>query len=154
MRCMMALLGVALALSTGLGCGSKVTTVTGDVTLDGTPVENGTITFEPADKSGPTFGGPIVKGKYEATGEPGKKNVFVKSFRLTGKRVTVNQPGSKPFLVDEMRPFPPQGKNHESKDVELMPGANSFSVQFTSPEGDAVQSVPSHGPQIGPGPPR
>ena len=73
---------------------------------------------------------------------------------LTGKKVTVNQPGSKPFQVDEMRPFPPEGKNHESKDVELTPGANSFSVKFTSPDGDAVPSVPSQAPQVGPGPPR
>jgi hypothetical protein len=155
MRCMISLLGIALALSPGLGCGPKVTTVTGEVTLDGTPVENGTITFEPADKNGPTFGGPIVKGKYEATGEPGKKNVFVKGFLLTGKRVSVNQPGSKPFLVDEMRPFPPQGMDHEPKVVELTSGENSFSVQLTTPEGaDKVEAVPSREPQIGAGPPR
>src|SRR5262249_8914125 len=122
-------------LFSGLSCDSGVAVVSGEVTLDGTPVENGTITFEPALGDGPTMGSPITNGRYEVKGPAGKKKVLVTSFRLTGNKVPVNQPGSPMFLVDEIRVFPPPGTSHEPKETELVAGANTFSVQFTTPDG-------------------
>ena len=72
----MTLVLIALAFLTG--CGSGHFPVTGEVTLDDKPVEQGTISFEPTDRQGPTTGGKIVGGKYQLEGDaaplPGKKN--------------------------------------------------------------------------------
>ncbi|HEV3259252.1 MAG TPA: hypothetical protein VG013_20460 [Gemmataceae bacterium] len=66
----------ALALS---GCGgSNGITVKGKVTLDGTAVENGYISFYPEDGQGGTIGGNISNGEYTITDVPlGKKKVQV-----------------------------------------------------------------------------
>ncbi|MBN9120143.1 MAG: hypothetical protein J0I06_13420 [Planctomycetes bacterium] len=144
----------AAMLFAGLGCGSGVAVVSGEVILDGTPIENGTITFEPADRDGPTMGGPITNGRYEVKGLPGKKKVLVTAFRLTGKKVPVNLPGTPLALGDEMRAFPPPGTNHEPKEVELTTGANTFSVKLTTPGGPVEPTKASAEPQAGPGPPR
>jgi hypothetical protein len=77
------LLVAALALVVVVGCGGsgvKKVSVTGSVSLDGTPLEKGTITFVPADKSaqGGTAGGEITNGKFSvATVSAGKNRVTI-----------------------------------------------------------------------------
>jgi hypothetical protein len=140
-----------ILLFAALGCGGS-TTVNGEVQIDGTPVENGTITFEPADGKGPVVGGPITHGHYEVTGLPGKKNVLITSSRSTGKKVPAGPPAPAGTMVDEVVVFPPPGKKHEPKSVELAPGSNTFSVQLTS--SGASPSVPGRpsGPSAPSGP--
>src|SRR5437660_1614514 len=62
------------------GCGDKRVPVKGTVTLDGKPVAEGSITFQPADGVGPGTGGKIKDGHYELTGPaaavPGNKKVL------------------------------------------------------------------------------
>jgi hypothetical protein len=143
-----------LFLFSALGCGSGVALVSGDVMLDGTPVENGTISFEPADGVGPTMGGPITNGQYDVKGTPGKKNVLVRAFRLTGNKVPVNLPGSPVVLGDEILAFPPPGANHEKKETVLAAGENRFTVELTTPGGVAPPTKPTSPAMLGPGPPR
>ena len=115
------------------GCGEQVAVVSGEVQIAGVPVENGTISFESVDKNTPSMGGPITAGRYSVTGTPGKKIVRVNSFRLTGKKVPAGPPMPPGTLVDEIEMFPPAGKSHEVKEVELKAGVNDFSVQLTAP---------------------
>ena len=96
------------------GCGSGRFPVAGEVTFDGKPVEEGTISFEPTDGKGPTTGGKIVGGKYEFKGKaaplPGKKNVRIFAARKTGRQVEVKL--SKPkMMVDEIDRFIPDKYN-------------------------------------------
>jgi len=59
------------------GCGQPVV-VSGQVTYDGKPVEEGSINFLPEDGQGPTCGGSITDGRYEATCPvPGRKIVQI-----------------------------------------------------------------------------
>jgi hypothetical protein len=59
------------------GCG-RTTSVTGRVTYDGQPVQNGAITFYPADGQGPSAGAMVADGQYRVEGiTPGKKMVQV-----------------------------------------------------------------------------
>ena len=46
------------------GCGGS-TAVSGSVSYEGQPVENGSITFIPADGRGPSSGGTITAGRYQ-----------------------------------------------------------------------------------------
>lgn len=67
----------AVVLSAAAGCTNK-TTLSGQVTYDGQPVENGAITLLPADGKGPSAGGPIKAGRYRVEQlTPGKKIVQV-----------------------------------------------------------------------------
>ncbi len=55
-----------LLCSVGIGCGGTIT-VSGDVTYDGVPVENGRIDFIPVDGKGTSASGSIKAGKYKVT---------------------------------------------------------------------------------------
>ena len=104
-------IGVLMFLA---GCGSGRFPVAGEVTFDGKPVEQGTISFEPADGKGPTTGGKILGGKYEFKGKaaplPGKKAVRIFAARKTGRQVEVKR--SKPkLMVDEIERYIPDSYN-------------------------------------------
>ena len=86
---------VAVAL-TGCGgdTGPKTVDVTGMVSLDGTPVEEGQIYFR-ADDGGATCSAPIREGKYECEVTPGAKKIEIIGYRIVpGKFEEVN-PGEK-----------------------------------------------------------
>ena len=71
------LLGLVLA-----GCGGDGrVSVTGTVSYDGRPVEQGTISFVPLDPSQAPEGGGIVDGRFALSVPPGKKQV-----QITGSR--------------------------------------------------------------------
>jgi len=60
-------------------------TVTGRVTFDGKPLENGFVQFVPVDSKATPESGRIEKGVYRLDTKPGKVSVSVISTRLTGK---------------------------------------------------------------------
>jgi len=63
-----------LVLLAGVGCGPSSNTVhvSGQVTFDGEPVEQGEITFRPVQGTeGPATGGVIKKGRYEVPANVG-----------------------------------------------------------------------------------
>jgi hypothetical protein len=70
------------ALTFAVGCGEKATTVTGQVTYNGAVVENGTISFRPADGMGQTFAARIENGAYTIpNAAPGKRTVEIHGLR-------------------------------------------------------------------------
>lgn len=69
------------------GCGSSgPAKITGAVSLDGEPIEDGRITFEPRDGQGPTAEAVITKGSYAAEVSAGKKVIRVVGMRVVGER--------------------------------------------------------------------
>ena len=82
---------VAIVVTMSEGCSSGRIPICGEVTLDGKPIEQGTITMEPADGKGKSAGGEIVNGKYQLVGEAapslGKKIVRIYAVHKTGRRV-------------------------------------------------------------------
>lgn len=75
--------GCALALAVCCvafaGCAPKdgLVPVKGTITLDGAPIEKGTVNFAPKGGPGTAAGGAIVNGKYEARVSPGKMAVTI-----------------------------------------------------------------------------
>lgn len=99
------------------GCGSSSTVpVSGQVTFDGKPIENGEIVFTPVEgTAGPTTGGSITNGKYEVPGEKGlliggKYRVEINGFANTGRKIEA-APG---YFVDAADNFIPASYNSES----------------------------------------
>ena len=111
--------------------------IAGDVTLDGAPVETGSILFTPADaRPGFTAAAPIEKGKYRiarAAGPGlGPNTVEVRAQKRTGRRV---QKAMAPAgeLVDEVVEGVAARFNVKSElRVEVKSGANTANFKVES----------------------
>ena len=112
--------------------------ITGSVSLDGAPVEKGTINFHPADSSTATStGGPIAAGKFSLERQKGL---------AAGKyRVTVNapKPGTGGQVVEGAMPgdtvappvelIPPDWNTSSTQTVEVQSsGKNEFNFDIKS----------------------
>src|SRR5262249_53709583 len=124
-----ALLGLACAavwLMTG--CGDGRVRVHGTVLFEGKPLEEGFVSFEPADGVGPTTGGPITDGRYDLTGEArataGGKIGRISGSRKTGRKVPAgNPPGA---MADEwVQCIPPEYNDRSTLRVTIAPGRDA-----------------------------
>ncbi len=85
--------GLAMWSLIGCGSGSRPIPMRGEVTFDGRPVEEGTITLTPTDgHTGPGTGGTITNGRYEIPGNVGpttggKYRVEISGYAKLGKMV-------------------------------------------------------------------
>ena len=81
-------LGAVACVTLFAGCshGPAMTKVVGVVTIDGKPLQNGSITFEPADGRGFTAGATIENGAYEAKAPPGEKRVRITGYEIVGQK--------------------------------------------------------------------
>jgi hypothetical protein len=77
------LLGLAAAALLA-GCGPATATVSGEVTLDGQPLDKGLIVFAPAEGSGDPVRADVVNGRYEVRTTPGKKHVQISATKVVG----------------------------------------------------------------------
>jgi hypothetical protein len=127
---------VTLLLSAVLvvtGCGGKAGkgTVTGRVTLDGNPVEKGTIQFFPADGKGQTAHAPIQGGHFTAEVPVGVKRVEINAPKVVGRRKAYDTPDSP--LVDEYGETIPVKYNARSElRTEVKPGRNEADFPLRS----------------------
>jgi hypothetical protein len=100
------------------GCSDGRLPIHGEVTFNGKPVDEGTISFEPADGNGPATGGQIVAGKYQLTGVaaplPGKKIVRISAVRKTGRKVRGDSFSPAGATVDEVKRYIPDIYNARS----------------------------------------
>jgi hypothetical protein len=88
--------GLALCLISVASCGTPQLTVSGSVTVDGQPLEEGTIHFQPADSEAKGTGSMVQEGIFSLSRQPlhpGKYRVSVAGFRKTGRMVADPQRG-------------------------------------------------------------
>jgi hypothetical protein len=98
----------------GAGCSpSGMSTVTGEVTLDGEPLKEGLIRFIPPDGAGPTADATISDGHFKATVPPGAKRVEISASRVVGKRKMYDTPDSP--VADEVKERLPARYNVKSE---------------------------------------
>jgi hypothetical protein len=121
------------------GCGGTLV-VEGNVTFDGEPVAEGSISFEAPDGAGPTFGGRIENGAYRITDIPttaaGPRIVRITASRKTGKKIPAGPPAPPGTMVDEIRPVPPRYNRDSKEQVNLQRGVSNrfdFTLQSDTP---------------------
>jgi hypothetical protein len=129
-----------LALAAGvLGCGSsgpQRASVAGEVTLNGSPIEQGTITFVPASgNAGPTAGGAIIDGKYnvpKAVGPlVGRQRVELRAWRKTG--VMIPNPMSAGAMMEEkVEAFGAEFNDQSTLERDVASGHNVFDFALES----------------------
>jgi hypothetical protein len=119
-----------LVVAVGCGGGDQTGEVTGMVTLDGTPVETGAITFTPADGKSPTAGAAIEAGKYTARVPAGPAKVVINGSKVVGKKALYGPGSPERPVYAELLPE----KYNEKSDVtyEVKPGAQEKNWELSS----------------------
>ncbi len=120
-----------LALTLISGCGGADTggrnAVSGSVSYDGKPIDNGRITFIQVDGKPPQASGDIVDGKYtiEAVRGPlaGSHRVEIHWNKKTGKKI-MNDP---PNFIEEVKQMLPEKYNlRTTLNADVKSGSNVF----------------------------
>jgi hypothetical protein len=106
--------------------------VSGEVTFDGQPVEDGTILFEPEGGQGQTAGGPIKEGKYSAEVPVGKMRVRINGNKKTGRRYKVYDTPESPVVDEVVELLPPKYNINSELTVEVKPGAQQIPFHLKS----------------------
>lgn len=118
------------------GCGEAPptrATITGLVTYQGKPVEQGDIVFQPTDKAWSKFyaQGKIINGKYEFVERGpvvGTNRVEVHGYKRTGKKrldVAGKNLSEKVEVMEEVVPYiPPEFNEASTLTTEISPGEN------------------------------
>jgi hypothetical protein len=85
-----------LALPGLVGCGNdwNTATVSGNVSVDGKPVEDGAINFVPVDGEGWTAGGIIKHGRYSVRVPMMSLKVAITASKVVGKKPIYDAPNS------------------------------------------------------------
>ncbi|WP_254511029.1 hypothetical protein [Anatilimnocola floriformis] len=87
-------------------------TVTGDVTLDGQPLAEGNIRFEPSNGDDPTAGDKIHDGKFKLDVAVGKAKVRITASKVIGQEPVY--PGSNSMMRDKVVELIPRKYNAET----------------------------------------
>lgn len=120
-----------LALACGavllVGCDDGRVVIRGQVKYEDKPLEEGMITFEPADGKGPSTGEMIAGGKYELAGEkravPGDKIVRIVGMRATGRKIAAGSPSPPGTMIDEVIQCVPANYNDQTTlSITVTPG--------------------------------
>jgi hypothetical protein len=77
---------LAIMLLPGCGGGPSLANVSGEVKVDGIPLEKGVITFVPAEGKGQPVTGDVVHGKYHVRTTVGKNIVMISAPVVIDKR--------------------------------------------------------------------
>ena len=127
------------------GCGTSLGTVTGEVTYEGEPVQEGWITFSPADGKGPAKGGRIDAGKYTVTDVPPgpklaaivavKKVPFARSSEDMAKMAAeAKTKGNPSGIIDPADVIPPSAVGNNAA-VDVKPGPQTHNFALKRPPG-------------------
>jgi hypothetical protein len=111
--------GVALS-----GCGSSLSTVSGNVTLDGKPLEKGAISYVPANAKDSPATAEISGGKYELQVMAGKNAVQISAPVVVGKRKEYEGPDA-PLVEITEESVPPKYNSETTLSFDVQPGKNS-----------------------------
>ena len=136
--CHLMYLASILSLCCLAGCGGNgnLASVQGNVTLDGTPLEQGSIVFEPENGDGPVTGGTIVNGKYQLEGssaaQPGQKIVRINASRSTGRKIEAGPPSPPGTMVDEVLYVPVEYNEKSKLRVQLDAGKSTHDFTLES----------------------
>jgi hypothetical protein len=133
------LLGVfVLTLLVGCGQGDgKHNAISGQVTLDGKPLEQGSILFTMIDGSNRTAaGGVIEKGRYQLTSTNGpglgSNRVEIHALRKTGRTVPKPFPANHEMIEEQVEAIPLRFNSQSTLTFEVKPGDNTANFDVTS----------------------
>ncbi len=122
------LAGTTLSLT---GCsppGMTLDKVSGNVTFDGQPVEEGRILFRAVEGDQRAFSGAIQNGRYELESLPGKMTVEITASRIIPGKFDESNPDEK-VPMGEM--YIPERYNSKTELTAEVPAGGAKDVNFT-----------------------
>ena len=131
MRCFaLALLGSSLLVTTGCGKGGgssrPTVAISGKVVFAGQPLDDATITFDPADGKGAPASARIDKGAYSANVQTGPKVIRIASNRTSPEVVTSATPAQ--ATIKEAVPDIYNAKSTLKKEVQTAEDGVDFTL--------------------------
>ena len=125
--------GIALLAALLLtGCSDPtVGTVSGTVTVDGSPVKLGSIAFFPVDGRSSTSGAEIVDGQYTATVAPGTARVEIHVPKVIGQRKAYDTPDS-PMMEIVGESLPAKYNDATELTLDVTPGEIRQDYELTT----------------------
>ena len=99
--------------------------VTGTVMVDGEPLNEGAITFDPADGKGGVYGGPISSGRYDVKVAAGPKKVSIHGMKQLGAIGPDGKPMASQFL-------PTKYTNGTELTATIEPRRNELSFELST----------------------
>jgi hypothetical protein len=121
---------LVLLLALG-GCAQKDGHVSGAVTLDGQPVEDGAILFVPVDGTTSTAGGQIKGGRYSVRVPPGSMKVSISAPKVVGKKKIYPTPNS-PEMPITVEALPARYNERTELRLDVHAGANRKDFELRS----------------------
>ncbi len=111
--------------------------VTGEVKLDGKPLERGSILFTPIDGTkGSVAGGQIENGRYRLSADKGpaigRNRVEIRSIRKTGKMVQKPLAPQGQMIEESVEAIPPRFNSASTLKTDLQPGENAINFEVVS----------------------
>lgn len=76
----------------------------GEVTLDGAPIDQGTISFFPADNKGASAEAVIAEGRYSVSLPRGAKRVVIRGYKKVGERFPWGKDNPPAPILEEIVP--------------------------------------------------
>jgi hypothetical protein len=124
----------------GVGCGRNQENrgaISGEVRLDGMPLQQGSILFTPIDGTkGVVTGGPIENGRYQISGASGpvlgKNRVEIRALRKSGKMVQKALAPQGDMVEGFEEAIAPRFNSKSTLEVEVARGANIRNFEITS----------------------
>ena len=101
--------------------------VKGTVSLDGQPLERGTIRFVAADGTGPSAETVIQAGAYALAVQPGKKQVSILGYKKIGEHHVT---GPESPLIDDLEQIVPPQYNEQTTLERDVPDRGQPSLDF------------------------
>jgi hypothetical protein len=124
--------GLLTGLILIVGCEEPTTgTVTGMVTVDGSPAKNGSIAFFPVDGKSSTAGAEIVDGRYTAQVSFGESKVEIRVPKVLGERKLYDAPNS-PMKTVLAESLPARYNDATELTLKVQPGENRKDYQLTT----------------------
>ena len=129
-----------ISLVVASGCGKNGTNrgaISGEVKLDGRPLEQGSILFTPIEGTkGTVAGGEIANGRYQLSGKAGPtigwNRIEIRGTRKTGKMVPMPFPARGKMVEEQVEAIPPRFNSGSTLKVEVRPGDNTADFDVTS----------------------
>lgn len=128
----------SLSFLAGCGANDGMITISGSVTLDGEPVEDGSISLMPI-KGGGMGGGFIENGYYTAKSSPGEMAVQIHSSKMVKKKNPSREEVERGLTEDSVSIIPPVYNRQSKLRITVAPDQKNFEFNLTKdgkiPEG-------------------
>lgn len=123
---------LSLALPSAAGCSGSDTEgkINGTVTLDGTPLKEGTVRFVPVDGKSQTASAPIKDGKFSAKVPLGEMRVELSAPLVTGKHKVYDDPNS-PTVEDVAELLPDRYNTKSELKITVKKGSQDETFPLT-----------------------